>query len=206
MSNMDAYLKRRQQEQNAQKLQNAHSPAICNMCGLSGAKLYCATEQDNWTIWRKAYKTERKRYLCDKCVTIYSPSLNLLLEQKNKSRLREINIFDESGKLLPHTHKVQLELVPHYFPAYYLAELRLPVTYTRKTQLFDTIALTVIPYSGYNYWIDYFAEKYGYIYTCVHKRFPLKPIRLPHAILFKVHHDEQDRMRLSIDYNPTTKL
>lgn len=190
-----------QQRQDAQNALQASMPAICSICGKSGAKMYFETASGKWCIWREAYKTEYRRFLCSACVVTISPSLSRALEKNDKDALRHVPLYDETGNMLPQTFRQQIELLPHYFDIRFLSEKSVIASYTSRIEIMDAIVLKLVPLEGYFYWIDYFLRDEGYIYTCVSYRYNLLDLRLPRYIKF-IGGYENDRWRVVIDYRP----
>jgi hypothetical protein len=201
MGYIERYKEEQEKLKKLQNLQNQKIPAICSMCGNIGAELYVATSNGKWDRYKEVYKTERRRFMCRKCVTIYDPSLSLIMENGSRNELRKLPLYDESGNMLPSVSRRQLDALPHFFPLTYLGEIGLTATYTRHITVSNCIVLTLIPDETDKYYINYFLNTYGFIYTCVFPNYPLKTVRLPHRIRFVRYFDKRDKPRVIIDYD-----
>lgn len=189
------FVQKMQNEQNEQKGQIS---AICHLCGSQGAYLYVEEKEDKWTLWRPVYKTEYRRFLCVKCMKCMKPSLCHLFERGNKQAIRALPLYDDFGKLLPTTAKIQLECIPQYYPMNYLGQKNIFAEWTDVTYCKDCIVLTLVPYKGQDYYMDEHLKIFGVIYSSCPLNYWLPDIELPSKVQFQSFFDYNGRPRTKI--------
>lgn len=180
---------------------NAPKSGICCMCGDTSGIMHVATNNDRWVIWRPAYKTELRRFLCIKCANTYRPSLSLSLEKGDKEALRMFPIFDDNGNMLPHITQKHIEAFPLTYPIRYLGDLHITANWVDLVKVTDCSVMTLIPDKGQEYYMDRFLERDGYIFTCIPKWWDLTQFRLPIFVQFICYFDSHDKKQVTLNYS-----
>lgn len=178
-----------QEQQNEHQQTKDKMSAICCMCGKEESKLYCAVKGDKWVLWREVYKTERRRFLCDTCVKTFKPDVTLSLERRDKNKIKLIPVTDYSGNLLPHTKRIQMDLLPQTFPMSYCGDLNIIGKIVTFEKLSDCTVLKIIPKPGQEYYMDIFIKMYGYIYVTLSKNYKILPYVQFQPIQFQTFYD-----------------
>lgn len=198
----DQYMQNRQNEQNEKNMLDTTIPANCCMCSKSPAKLYCSVPGNKWVVWRKIYKTERRRFLCDRCITVFRPDVTLSLETGDKNKIKLIPVTDKTGNLLPHTRRIQMELLPQTFPSSYCGDLNIICQLVTFDILSDCCILKVIPVMGQEYYMDVFMKSHGYVYITLPRNFKMRSFVNHQIVQFQSYWDGNFK-RCLIQYDKT---
>jgi hypothetical protein len=134
----------------------------CLFCGQSDASLY-ADDNNHWVVWRPAYTTQYRRYLCASCKGRYRPSLCRLLEKGDKEALRALPLVGHEAEVF----KRQLETCPWHFPLKDLCEQHVHAILLSVDRGIDIQVVRLKPLEVSDYWLSFFTQREGYIYTSV---------------------------------------
>jgi hypothetical protein len=94
--------------------------------------------------------------------------LLLKIERGERAALRQLPLFGEDHRLLPHVFRKQLEAHPYCFPVRDLAEKHCRGEIVDCTSLRDCQAIAFCPVQGQDYWHNYWPIIYTTTFRTLH--------------------------------------